>query len=70
NWTTPNIKFKIVQKWNYLNLIRDLEKLIEDDGKITEDEIPQVKEIIKENKFKQANKIITKKNNRIYSNYY
>jgi|GEM_PF-1015485 len=48
NWTKPNLKFKLVQKWNYLNLIRELEKLIEDDGKITEDEIPEVEKIIRE----------------------
>jgi hypothetical protein len=60
NWTKPNLKFKIVQKWQYLNLIRGLEKLLEDDNKITEDEIPEVKEIIKENK------VINKKSQQKY----
>lgn len=48
NWTTPNIKFKIIARWNYLGLISAFSKVMEDQH-ITEDEIPQIKQIIKEN---------------------
>ncbi|MDD5589199.1 MAG: hypothetical protein PHP92_04045 [Candidatus Nanoarchaeia archaeon] len=49
NFLPENIQFKLLQEFGYFSLIKGLEKLLEDDGKITEEEIPEVKKIIKEN---------------------
>lgn len=44
------IKFKYLQKFGYLTIINELKKFIEDDGKITEDEIPEIKKVLDEAK--------------------
>ncbi len=49
NWTKPNLVFKLLQRWGYHKLIYDLGEFLEDDGVITEDELPEVKKIIQEN---------------------
>ena len=42
------IKFKYLQKFGYLAIINELKVFIEDDGKITEDEIPEIKKVLDE----------------------
>ena len=42
------IKFKYLQKFGYLTIITELQELLKDDNKITEDEIPEVKMILDE----------------------
>jgi protein-tyrosine-phosphatase/2'-5' RNA ligase len=44
----PEVKFKYLQRFGYLFILSSLKELVKDDGEITRDELPEVKEIIQE----------------------
>jgi len=46
NWMPKNIQFKLLQKWGYLKLISDLQEVLKDDEKVTEDEIDEIKKVV------------------------
>jgi len=45
-WRDSNAVFKLIGRYKYVTLIKDLKKLLQDDGKVTPDEIDKVKDII------------------------
>ena len=49
-----NIKFKYLQRFGYLFIMTQLKELLKDDGKITLDEVPEIKEIITGTNIKEA----------------
>lgn len=56
-----NVIFKAVQRYGYFYIIKQLEKFIED-GKITQEEVPEIKEVVS-NKFKKDQRLTLKSGN-------
>jgi len=47
-WHDTNAEFKFIDRYNYLRVINDLQELIKDDGAITDDEVDQVRDLMKD----------------------
>jgi len=47
-WQDANAEFKFINRYNYLRVIDNLKKLIDDDGTITPGEVDQVRDLMKD----------------------
>ena len=47
-WRDTNAEFKFINRYNYLRAINDLQKLIKDDNAITDDEVDQVRDLMRD----------------------
>lgn len=45
-WKDTNALFKMISRYHYMKTIGDLQKLIDDDGEITDDEVDVIKDIL------------------------
>lgn len=47
-WRDTNAEFKFINRYNYLRVINDLQDLLDDDGEITDDDVDQVRDLMKD----------------------
>lgn len=70
SWAPGNIVYKYLERYQYVQLLHSLKKFVEDDESITDEDIPEIEQVLKRGSTKAYWKLFIRMNHKLPSQYY